>query len=164
MVDLFHGQYRSQVHCPRCQHKSATFEPFMHLPLPLPTSVGDGDVQAGRLRPGAVGSGGGGGGRGGGAVTVDHCLRLFLREERLGADNCWRCPQCEQPVEALKRLGLWRLPDVLVLHLKVRVRCLAEHAHAHGGCPARPGRLALHLVEPPTRPPAHPPTHSSATR
>jgi hypothetical protein len=128
----------------------------MHLPLPLPTSVGDGDVQAGRLRPGAVGSGGGG------AVTVDHCLRLFLREERLGADNCWRCPQCEQPVEALKRLGLWRLPDVLVLHLKVRVRCLAEHAHAHGGCPTRPPHGQAD--SPCTCGAAHPPTHSSATR
>lgn len=32
---------------------------------------------------------------------------------------CWRyCPQCKEQRQASKKLDLWRLPEVLVIHLK----------------------------------------------
>ncbi|KAK0393218.1 hypothetical protein QR680_000103 [Steinernema hermaphroditum] len=36
IVDLFHGQLKSHLECPKCHHHSITFDPFMYLPLSLP--------------------------------------------------------------------------------------------------------------------------------
>lgn len=36
IVDLFHGQLRSELHCPECQRHFITFDPFCYLSLPLP--------------------------------------------------------------------------------------------------------------------------------
>ncbi len=38
IVNLFHGQMRSKLVCPSCQHVSITFDPFSFLSLPLPRS------------------------------------------------------------------------------------------------------------------------------
>lgn len=38
IVDLFHGQLKSKLHCPQCDHISITFDPFMVLSLPLQSS------------------------------------------------------------------------------------------------------------------------------
>ncbi|CAB3411040.1 unnamed protein product [Caenorhabditis bovis] len=35
-VDLFHGQLKSHVQCPRCDKISITFDPFVYLPVPFP--------------------------------------------------------------------------------------------------------------------------------
>uniref|UniRef100_A0A183G8X8 ubiquitinyl hydrolase 1 n=1 Tax=Heligmosomoides polygyrus TaxID=6339 RepID=A0A183G8X8_HELPZ len=35
-VDLFHGQLKSRLQCPRCDRVSITFDPFVYLPLPFP--------------------------------------------------------------------------------------------------------------------------------
>eukprot|EP00299_Pterocystis_sp_00344_P019385 c9622_g2_i1.p1 GENE.c9622_g2_i1~~c9622_g2_i1.p1 ORF type:complete len:861 (-),score=224.95 c9622_g2_i1:116-2350(-) len=37
IVDLFQGQLKSRLECPRCETFSVTFDPFMYLSLPLPT-------------------------------------------------------------------------------------------------------------------------------
>lgn len=36
VVDLFQGQLKSRLVCPRCSHVSVTFDPVMYLSLPLP--------------------------------------------------------------------------------------------------------------------------------
>lgn len=36
IVDLFHGQLKSEVRCQVCDHVSVRFDPFSYLPLPLP--------------------------------------------------------------------------------------------------------------------------------
>uniref|UniRef100_A0A8R1HZH3 ubiquitinyl hydrolase 1 n=1 Tax=Caenorhabditis japonica TaxID=281687 RepID=A0A8R1HZH3_CAEJA len=35
-VDLFHGQLKSHVQCPKCDRVSITFDPFVYLPVPFP--------------------------------------------------------------------------------------------------------------------------------
>lgn len=30
----------------------------------------------------------------------------------------YRCPECQQYLPVVKTLGLWSLPDILVIHLK----------------------------------------------
>lgn len=39
VVDLFHGQFRSQLTCPECHSKCLTFEPFSTLSLPIPGQI-----------------------------------------------------------------------------------------------------------------------------
>ncbi|XP_057333182.1 ubiquitin carboxyl-terminal hydrolase 31-like [Microplitis mediator] len=54
----------------------------------------------------------------GGAVTLEECFDLYTREEILGAEDAWHCPSCNKKQEVVKKLGLWSLPDILVIHLK----------------------------------------------
>ncbi|EOA37360.1 hypothetical protein CARUB_v10011117mg, partial [Capsella rubella] len=51
-------------------------------------------------------------------VSLFSCLESFLEEEPLGQDNMWYCPGCKEHRQANKKLDLWKLPDVLVFHLK----------------------------------------------
>ncbi|CAO2819358.1 unnamed protein product [Amaranthus hypochondriacus] len=52
------------------------------------------------------------------AVSLFSCLDAFLKEEPLGPDDMWYCPNCKEHREASKKLDLWRLPEILVIHLK----------------------------------------------
>lgn len=52
------------------------------------------------------------------AVSLFSCLDAFLKEEPLGPDDMWYCPGCKEHRQATKKLDLWRLPEILVFHLK----------------------------------------------
>ncbi|KAK2418567.1 ubiquitin carboxyl-terminal hydrolase [Trifolium repens] len=52
------------------------------------------------------------------SVSIYKCLEAFLREEPLGPEDMWYCPTCKEPQQATKKLDLWRLPEILVVHLK----------------------------------------------
>lgn len=52
------------------------------------------------------------------AITLFSCLEAFLKEEPLGPQDMWYCPNCKEHRQATKKLDLWRLPDILVFHLK----------------------------------------------
>ncbi|KAI3802030.1 hypothetical protein L1987_30153 [Smallanthus sonchifolius] len=51
-------------------------------------------------------------------LSLYTCLEAFLREEPLVPEDMWFCPQCKERRQASKKLDLWRLPEVLVIHLK----------------------------------------------
>mmetsp|Transcript_27882 Transcript_27882/g.60990 ORF Transcript_27882/g.60990 Transcript_27882/m.60990 type:complete len:487 (-) Transcript_27882:9-1469(-) len=51
-------------------------------------------------------------------VSLDQCIEGFLQEEPLGPDDMWYCPKCKEHRQATKKLELWRMPQVLVVHLK----------------------------------------------
>ncbi|XP_076882504.1 ubiquitin carboxyl-terminal hydrolase 8-like [Bidens hawaiensis] len=52
------------------------------------------------------------------SVSLYKCLEAFLKEEPLGPDDMWYCPGCKKHRQASKKLDLWRLPEILVIHLK----------------------------------------------
>ncbi|CAK7342097.1 unnamed protein product [Dovyalis caffra] len=52
------------------------------------------------------------------SVSLYKCLEAFLKEEPLGPEDMWDCPSCKKPRQARKKLDLWRLPEILVVHLK----------------------------------------------
>ncbi|KAJ3557337.1 hypothetical protein NM688_g1526 [Phlebia brevispora] len=51
-------------------------------------------------------------------ISLQDCLEEFTKEEQLGEDDLWYCPQCKKHQQATKRFDLWSVPDVLVVHLK----------------------------------------------
>lgn len=51
-------------------------------------------------------------------VTLDQCFESFSKPERLDENNMWYCSKCKEHVRALKTMKLWRLPNILVVHLK----------------------------------------------
>lgn len=95
VVDLCQGQLRSQVKCCECGCASVTFDPFLFLTLPLPA----------RLKRGRK-------------VHIEEAIKAFCVEERLDGTDCWGCPRCDRRVSASKRLSLWKLPLLLLVHLK----------------------------------------------
>jgi ubiquitin carboxyl-terminal hydrolase 4/11/15 len=51
-------------------------------------------------------------------VTLDQCFEAFSKPERLDENNMWYCSKCKEHVRAMKTMELWRLPNILVVHLK----------------------------------------------
>ncbi|RVE54211.1 hypothetical protein evm_001038 [Chilo suppressalis] len=51
-------------------------------------------------------------------LTLHACLAHYTRAEHLAQEDAWRCPQCQRYMPVVKTLGLWTLPDILVIHLK----------------------------------------------
>ncbi|KAL1827782.1 hypothetical protein ACET3Z_006194 [Daucus carota] len=52
------------------------------------------------------------------SVSLYTCLEAFLKEEPLGPEDMWYCPVCKKHCQASKKLDLWRLPEILIIHLK----------------------------------------------
>jgi ubiquitin carboxyl-terminal hydrolase 4/11/15 len=51
-------------------------------------------------------------------VTLHQCFQSFSKPERLDVNNMWYCSKCREHVQALKTMKLWKLPNILVVHLK----------------------------------------------
>ena len=49
-------------------------------------------------------------------IDLDHCLRAFTSEEKL--ETMYRCSKCDSQEPATKKLQIWRLPPILIIHLK----------------------------------------------
>uniref|UniRef100_A0A8B9TUB2 ubiquitinyl hydrolase 1 n=2 Tax=Anas platyrhynchos TaxID=8839 RepID=A0A8B9TUB2_ANAPL len=91
IVALFQGQFKSTVQCLTCHKKSRTFEAFMYLSLPLASTS---------------------------KCTLQECLRLFSKEEKLTDNNRFYCSHCKTRRDSLKKIEIWKLPPVLLVHLK----------------------------------------------
>uniref|UniRef100_A0A8C5KK14 ubiquitinyl hydrolase 1 n=1 Tax=Jaculus jaculus TaxID=51337 RepID=A0A8C5KK14_JACJA len=91
IVALFQGQFKSTVQCLTCHKKSRTFEAFMYLSLPLASTS---------------------------KCSLQDCLRLFSKEEKLTDNNKFYCSHCRARRDSLKKIEIWKLPPVLLVHLK----------------------------------------------
>jgi ubiquitin C-terminal hydrolase len=89
IVDLFQGQLRSVLLCKACGHKAVTFDPFMYLSVPVRASAR--------------------------ATSVGECIDHFCDEEML---DDYSCTKCKKSKCVTKRLALWKLPPLLIIHLK----------------------------------------------
>jgi len=98
IVDLFQGQLRNTLTCAHCSHVNVRFDPFMYLSLPI------GDH----------------------CHSLDDCLELFCMEEVLEGDEAWYCPKCQDHVPATKKIDLFMLPPILIIHLK-RFKFVGTH-------------------------------------
>ena len=50
-------------------------------------------------------------------TDIDDCLKLYTAAEVLD-DVIWKCSNCNKQNEPSKQLHLWRLPEILIIHLK----------------------------------------------
>ena len=87
---LFAGQLRCETQCAVCRHRSRAFDAVLDLSLAI---------------------------RDGRDCSLAQCLAWFTAPERIAAGD-WFCPRCRKHQAAEKRYSLFRLPPVLVLHLK----------------------------------------------
>jgi len=63
-------------------------------------------------------------------VTLDRCIEMFSESEVLEKSEYWYCSKCKDHVAAQKQLQLWRLPRILVFHIK-RFQYRASQYFAH---------------------------------
>ncbi|KAM9480952.1 ubiquitin carboxyl-terminal hydrolase 8 isoform 1-T5 [Clarias gariepinus] len=91
IVKLFQGQFKSTLQCLSCHHRSRNFEPFMYLSLSLASSY---------------------------KCSLQECLKLFSKEEKLTDGDKVYCPHCKAQREFTKKLEIWKLPPILLVHLK----------------------------------------------
>ncbi|XP_076438634.1 ubiquitin carboxyl-terminal hydrolase 2-like [Babylonia areolata] len=92
IVDIFVGQLKSELKFVDCGHRSVTFDPFWDLSLPIPKSGSD--------------------------QSLDNCLRLFMKEEELEAEERPMCAKCKMRRSCTKSFSIQRFPRILVFHLK----------------------------------------------
>jgi hypothetical protein len=52
------------------------------------------------------------------SLSLGHCLNFFAMNETLDEGNQWFCPSCQQHVCANKKMDIWMVPPVLIVHLK----------------------------------------------
>lgn len=95
IVDLFQGQSKSTLKCLQCGYVSHKFEPFMYLSLPIPEDDGN--------KP---------------KVSLIECLKEYSKEEKLDGEEKWNCTRCKVPVDSTKKIEIWKLPNILIVHLK----------------------------------------------
>ena len=50
--------------------------------------------------------------------TLDNCLETFCATEKLGEHDKWYCKKCKKHTQAYKKMELFYLPKLLVIHLK----------------------------------------------
>uniref|UniRef100_A0AAY4DZU1 Ubiquitin carboxyl-terminal hydrolase 8 n=1 Tax=Denticeps clupeoides TaxID=299321 RepID=A0AAY4DZU1_9TELE len=91
IVALFQGQFKSTVQCLTCHRKSRTFETFMYLSLPLASTN---------------------------KCSLQDCLKLFSKEEKLTDNNKVFCRHCKAHRDSTKKLEIWKIPPILLVHLK----------------------------------------------
>lgn len=51
-------------------------------------------------------------------ITLKKCLEAFTRQEELGEEEKYYCSSCKSHQLASKKLQIWRLPPILIVHLK----------------------------------------------
>ncbi|KAH9383808.1 hypothetical protein HPB48_025578 [Haemaphysalis longicornis] len=51
-------------------------------------------------------------------ISVHDCLAAFTKEEQLGDREKYHCSRCKQHQLATKKLQIYRLPPILIIHLK----------------------------------------------
>ena len=87
----FSGINRYETQCKKCGNVSARDSPFNELELTIPSG-------------------------GKGAVSLNTCLKAFVKDEVLSGDNKYHCDRCGL-VDAVRRVRLQTLPPVLNIQL-----------------------------------------------
>ncbi|CAN0537870.1 unnamed protein product, partial [Ectocarpus sp. 12 AP-2014] len=58
-------------------------------------------------------------------LTLEQCLDAYTREETLEEEDSWYCSGCQAHRRGVMKIDLWKMPDVLVIHMK-RFHCSAR--------------------------------------
>lgn len=51
-------------------------------------------------------------------IKLEKLFEEFWEEEKLDKDNLYRCENCKEELEAQKKIEIYHLPQILIIHLK----------------------------------------------
>ena len=106
------GQLRSQVVCSTCDSLSTAFDPFWDLSVPIPSRAQTSERASSAIRSAAGGCGSSS------ACSLTECMSAFSAEETLAEDDAYYCSKCKTHQPARKKLALYRVPHLLIIHIK----------------------------------------------
>ena len=95
IASLFQGKEKDYLRCEECGQENSKTEVFNSVLVPV-KNFGD---------PYPISS-------------VEEGLRKYYTAERLCGDNQWECPRCKKRVDAMKGLGLTKVPYLLSVNLQ----------------------------------------------
>ncbi|KAJ0405488.1 hypothetical protein ATCC90586_000151 [Pythium insidiosum] len=121
LSELFCGQLRSEIRCHTCNHRSLCFDVFWDLSVPVPKKpkvsthlriasvFSSSPSSTGSAEPSSPSSQG---------VSIQDCLKAYTEQELLDDGDSYYCSKCKAHRAVTKKISLYRLPQVLVVHLK----------------------------------------------
>ncbi|GLE01821.1 hypothetical protein PINS_up010659 [Pythium insidiosum] len=131
LSELFCGQLRSEIRCHTCNHRSLCFDVFWDLSVPVPkkpkvsahlriASVFSSSSSASSSSSSSAASGGSAepSSPSGQGVSIQDCLKAYTEQELLDDGDSYYCSKCKTHRAVTKKISLYRLPQVLVVHLK----------------------------------------------
>ena len=69
--------------------------------------------------------------------NIIDCIKIFTKEEVLLEGNEWYCNKCKEHKLATKKMELYNLPNILILHLKRfktnKVNSIGSYYYTSGG-------------------------------
>jgi len=92
ITDIFQGQLFNKVICDKCEKEHYSFENFLSISLTL-----NRDIEQ---------------------YNVSECFRKFTNDELVKDGEGYYCRACKRSVDVTKNVILWRLPPVIIIHLK----------------------------------------------
>lgn len=102
MVDLFQGQIRQTLSCTECLFDLQTFDIFFSLGVSFP--------------------------KGENPVTLEEMLEEYIRPKEMS--RAWLCPKCNFGVKAIQKIEIWKVPPILVIHLKKKTSVANSEQYA----------------------------------
>ena len=51
-------------------------------------------------------------------ISIEKFFEEFSKEEKLDKDNLWKCPKCNKKSQASKKIELYNMPKILIIHFK----------------------------------------------
>jgi ubiquitin carboxyl-terminal hydrolase 8 len=94
ILDIFSGQFQTQMMCDVCRHIKYRYDPFMVLDIPIP------DVEDQKTQ-----------------ISLDHCFEAYVKPEQLSDSDRLECDKCRIKTRTHKVSTIWTLPHVLIVKL-----------------------------------------------
>ena len=91
IIDLFYGLFKSTTICLLCEYASIRFEAFAIISVPIPP-----------VRQ----------------CSLNDCLDLFQEFELMRGEERYQCSKCKLVSDKKRRLDIWELPKVFIIHFK----------------------------------------------
>jgi ubiquitin carboxyl-terminal hydrolase 2/21 len=126
LSELFCGQLRSEIRCNTCNHRSLCFDVFWDLSVPVPKKKSSHHLRM----PGSFFSSSSSSSSssrasdsdqhspGGNGCSLHDCLKAYTEQEFLNEHDAYYCSKCKAHRAVSKKISVYRLPEVLVIHLK----------------------------------------------
>ncbi|ELR25343.1 Ubiquitin carboxylterminal hydrolase 15, putative [Acanthamoeba castellanii str. Neff] len=92
------------------------------------------------------------------SVSLYDCLELFTQAEQLGPEDPWYCNKCAEFRQATKKFDVWKVPRILVVHLKrfsYRNKYWREKLDTFVDFPLDDLDLSPHVLGPVSTPPVY---------
>uniref|UniRef100_K3W991 ubiquitinyl hydrolase 1 n=1 Tax=Globisporangium ultimum (strain ATCC 200006 / CBS 805.95 / DAOM BR144) TaxID=431595 RepID=K3W991_GLOUD len=137
LSELFCGQLRSEIRCATCHHRSICFDVFWDLSLPVPkkpkssSAYGShhlriANVFSSSKQPNSssnsidsnYSSSAASMASSSNGCSIEDCLKAYTDQEFLRESDAYYCAKCKTHRAVSKKIALYRLPPVLVIHLK----------------------------------------------